>query len=69
MIKLMDWDKTDELECPIWIERECRVREYARGLAERHKQSRREDMKEKLKAASVLCGFLAGLAMVCGVML
>lgn len=40
-----------ELQCPEWIEAECRSREYARRLADVHKKERRAAALEKTKIA------------------
>lgn len=46
-----------------------RTEQWLQELAATHERSCREEMKEKLTVASVLCGFLAVLAMLCGIIL
>ena len=58
MIKLIDWDKPDDLEYPCWIERECRGREYARRLAEIHARERRAEAVGRLKVFVGCCTFV-----------
>lgn len=59
MIKLIDWDKPGELEYPMWIERECRGREYARRLAEIHRRARRAEAIDRLKVFAAGVMFVA----------
>ncbi len=58
MIKVMDFDKPAELECPEWIEVQLRTGKYARQLAEIHRRERRAELLDKLKV------FAAGIAFV-----